>query len=227
MLLLYCYYNNIDSLIEKDFTLNYVVKDINKLPQCIPSTIDPLSNFDRILKLESLFANFTNYNYKSIDLTKNNSINITLDKPNDSNKSNNVTYATVVNDNSNNNNIHSKNNYIKPTSISSEGEFTNVINKNKKNIKNVNNKFMVAIQIKVYKNISNKNIKIIDIKLVSNKESKCNSYKLTVDMNTANTILNANIWPYGVCISKWYSRKLPYNDTDSQVSNKYSTFSLR
>ena len=84
-----------------------------------------------ILKLESLFANFTNYNYKSIDLTKNNSINTTLDKPNESNKSNNVTYANVVNDNSNNNNIHSKNNYIKPISISSEYEFTNVINKNK------------------------------------------------------------------------------------------------
>ena len=75
--------------------------------------------------------------------------------------------------------------------------------------------------------ISNKNIKIIDIKLVSNKESKFKSYKLTVDINTANTILNASIWPYGVCISKWYSRKLPYNDTDSQVSNKYSIFSLR
>ena len=58
--------------------------------------------------------------------------------------------------------------------------------------------------------------------MVSNKESKCNSYKLNVDINTANTILNANIWHYGVCISKWYSRKLPYNDTDSQVglSNK-------
>ena len=34
-------YNNIDSLIEKDFTLKYVVKVINKLPKCIPSTIDP------------------------------------------------------------------------------------------------------------------------------------------------------------------------------------------
>ena len=75
--------------------------------------------------------------------------------------------------------------------------------------------------------ISNKNIKIIDIKFVSNKESKFNSYKLTVDINIATTILNTSIWPYGLCISKWYSRKLPYNDTDSQVSNKYSTFSLR
>ena len=206
-------YNNIGSLIEKDFTLNYVVKDINKLPQCIPSTIDPLSNFDRILKLESLFANFTNYNYKSIDLTTNNSINTTLDKPNDSNKSNNVTYANVVNDNSNNNNIHYKNNYIKPTSISSEGEFINVIIKNKIKYKKrkqkmygsdlnntsyysslPNRDFFISrinsdIQFDSIKDyISNKNIKIIDIKLVSNKESKFNSYKLTVDINTANTI---------------------------------------
>ena len=174
-----------------------------------------------------------------------------MDKPNDSNKSNNVIYAIVVNDNSNNNNIHSKNNYIKPTSISSEGEFTNVINKNKTKYKkrqqqiygsDLDNKSYSSLpnrdfyisrinsdikldSIKDY--ISNKNIKIIDIKLVSNKESKFNSYKLTVDINTANTILNASIWPYAVCISKWYNRKLPYNDTDSQVSNKYSTFSLR
>ena len=41
-------------------------------------------------------------------------------------------YANVVNDNSNNYYIHSKNNYTKPTIISSEGEFTNVINKSNK-----------------------------------------------------------------------------------------------
>ena len=151
-------------------------------------------------------------------LQKNNSINTTLDKPNDFNKSNNVTYANVVNDNSNNNNIHSKNNYIKPTSISSEGEFTNVINKNKTKYKkrqqkmygsDLDNKSYSSLpnrdffisrinsdlklgSIKDY--ISNTNIKIIDIKLVSNKESKCNSYKLTVDINTVNKCHYMALW---------------------------------
>ena len=106
-----------------------------------------------------------------------------MDNPNDYNKSNNVTYATVVNDNSNNNNIHSKNNYIKPTSISSEGEFTNVINKNKTKYKKRQQKmYGIDLDNKSYSSLPNIDFFISrinsDIKLDSIKDYISNIYLL-------------------------------------------------
>ncbi len=53
--------------------------------------------------------------------------------------------------------------------------------------------------------ISSKGVNGVDLTLVSNVNSTFKSYKLSVPIVEKDKIVQASLWPSGVCVEKWRS----------------------
>ena len=60
-------------------------------------------------------------------------------------------------------------------------------------------------QLKRY--IEGKGTHSAQLSLVSHEDSVYNSYKLTVGVQHANQAMLSDVWPQGVCVTRWRSRR--------------------
>ena len=71
--------------------------------------------------------------------------------------------------------------------------------------------------------IASKGVKDIVLALVSNTNAMFKSYKLSVPLAEKDNILQANMWPYGVCVEKWRNKTKSNGGTLSKTPHGESS----
>ena len=59
-----------------------------------------------------------------------------------------------------------------------------------------------------------KGIQDVELKVVSNVSAKYKSYKLSVNVDSKDKIMHADLWPRGICIQKWIEKRNRAESTD-------------